>query len=109
LAAVTTTPPPTGLLRLTAQEIKNGWTPASLTNYLRTSTGTDHEFKRELLVRARDFEHRCADALRRFKQSADLDSPAAQKQLAMLEQDLAAARADADFAAERFGKVSEVA
>jgi hypothetical protein len=75
---------------------------------LQTSTGTAFEFKRELLVRARDFEHRCAEALRRFKQNADLDSPAAQKQLAMLEQDVAAAREEAVFAAERFGEVSDI-
>jgi hypothetical protein len=96
---------PSGLVHPTPEEARNGWSPESLTSYLKTSASTAYEFKRELVMRARDREHRCLGAVERFKALEDLSDLHAQKALAVLERELAESSAELSLAVEHLGAV----
>jgi hypothetical protein len=87
-----------GLAHPSKAEEACGWRRQSLTDYLKASTSTAYEFRRELLLRARDRELHCKQAVDRFKMLEDMNTPNAKKALVVLERELADARADVEFA-----------
>jgi len=60
-------------LVLTAGEIQNGHTLATIRAALRGSAPTDFEYSREVLLRTRHRRDIAAEDVRRFKASEDLD------------------------------------
>jgi hypothetical protein len=47
-------PKATGLVILTVEEQRNGWTRETLTAYLKDAAGTELQFRQDLLLRARE-------------------------------------------------------
>jgi hypothetical protein len=88
----------------TASELRNGWDPQSLTEFLWASSGSDFDFRAELLRRAEARRKQCVHALARFKSSAQPKAECEQKALARLENNLAAAEVDAALAAKKFAE-----
>jgi hypothetical protein len=97
---------PTGLVRPTLEELRNGFAAKALTAYLRKSCGTDYEFCEERLNRADHYKQICAKAVAEFKRTEDLTAPAAKRQLAKLEDELSEAEADANYAADRLMEIA---
>ncbi len=77
----------------TEGEAKNGWTPQSLTDYLRKSAGSEFEYRQEMLARARERMDRAAKAVFDFKRDEDLTGPDAGERLETLLAELDEARA----------------
>ena len=100
---------PHGLAVPTPNEAYCGWTAVALTEMLRTSTGTEIEFRRELLLRARDHEQQLAASMaviRQRAESGDITPQQRDEQLAGVEKVLAEAHAESNFAADKYAEVS---
>ena len=93
----------------TPEELKNGWDAERLTSYLRDTTGTQVEFRRELLERAHHRAHLAGAAVDKFRRTEDLTSDEAQEQLAELERVWREAAADAAYAADQLAAVEAAA
>jgi hypothetical protein len=104
-AAAPEPPPyqPSGLARPTEGEARNGWTPDTLTEYLRAQTGDDHAFHCELLRRAQEFLRLCREVVAMAQRAGDTGQ--AQQRLAMARQDLEQAQADVAYWTEKLAEV----
>jgi hypothetical protein len=95
---------PEVLANPTASELRNGWDPQSLTEFLWASSGSDFDFRAELLRRAEARRAQCVKALAKFKSAAKPKTACGQKALSLLKQNVSAAEADAALAAKKFAE-----
>ena len=105
------TPPyvPSGKIRLTITERKNGFDESRLESYLREACGTEFSFYMERLNRAKWRHKECADLVSASRRFEDLSDPRSMKTLARLEKDAADAAADVQFAEGLLDVASEEA
>jgi hypothetical protein len=68
---------PSGMVRPNFDEMRNGWTSESLTEYLRNAASHEVSFCQERLVRARHRAQQAAKAVEHFRKTENLNHPGA--------------------------------
>jgi hypothetical protein len=100
---------PSGRACPTREELRNGFDEWSLTAHLKETLGSEYELRCELLLRARDRERQCGEAVAQFKRTENLTGDTAKQSLRALETELANAKADTAFAVARLAVIEAAA
>jgi predicted TPR repeat methyltransferase len=100
---------PSPLVRPNLDEVRNGWTAESLTQYLRNAAEHEVSFAQERLVRARHRAQQAAKAVDQFRKTENLRETGAARALQRLERLAMEAHADAIHAEALFDCAQEEA
>ena len=98
---------PDGLVKPNLDELRNKWTPETLTATLRAGSSGEVAFCQERLVRARWRQQQLEKTVTSMRQHDGPNDPLTAKTLARLECELSEARADAQYAEGQLDCASE--